>query len=474
MQLRPVKASGFTSVIPAEERTPLMKTGITPVNDIFWELWEACHRIWLLFGGRGGGKSEAVFDRQLKKALTDDYMQCYYGRKIYDTVHDSCFKTLVASIEKLGLENEFKYSTADSSTMVVKCRHNKNMFIPFGADKPDKMKSIKDPSCLIMEEFDQFSFLDLQSLFPSLRTIKAKCELFAMFNTKDVLPHHWLLQVFFPDQYVPDADNAIAIDPELLQDFDVKKIFANYYDNYFIDQKEYYSGLRFISAGNKTILDGIANGAWGVIDNNNPWLYAFDSDKHVRPTPWLPQLPVYLSFDINADPIACTAYQYSDTKGHSQSFIHVINEFGGHIKVDDICQRIKTTYPQTIFFVTGDRSGQNEDVGRNQTIYQMIQSLLNLSDKQMNLNTHNLEHPDSRTLCNTMFCHYPRLSIDPKCKTLIEDCQKAKPDPKCPRPSQLYKNRLDGYKMDYFDSMRYFFQTYFNDFAKKAYFGILK
>jgi len=474
MQLRPVKASGFIGVVPAEDRSLLMKAGMAPVNDIFWQLWHERHRIWLLFGGRGGGKSEAVFDRQLDKALRDDYMQCFYGRKVYDTLHDSCFKTLIASIDKLGLKNEFKYSTADNSTMVVKCKRNDNMFIPFGADKPDKMKSIKDPSCLILEEFDQYSFNDMVSLFPSLRTIKAHCELFAMFNTKDVLPNHWLLQMFFPERYVPDAESQILPNTELLDDFDLVKIFANYTDNYFIDQEEYRKGLRFISAGNNNIFEGLANGAWGIIENNNPWLYAFNQDRHIRPMSWLPQLPVYLSFDINADPITCTAYQFSSTLGHSEAFIHVINEFGGHIKVDDICQRIKTTYPQTIFFVTGDRSGQNEDVGRNQTVYQMIQSLLGLSDRQLNLNTHNLEHPDSRILCNSMFYHYPRLFIDPKCKNLIEDCQKAKPDPKSPRPSQLYKNRQDGYKMDYFDSMRYFFQTYFNAFAKKAYFGILK
>ena len=470
MQLRPVKASGFTKVIPAQYRTTLMQTGITPVNDIFWELWERRSKLWLLFGGRGGGKSESVFDRLLHTSLTSDYFKCIYGRKVLDTVRGSCFATIVASIEKLGLQDQFTYSTADNSTMVVRCRRNGNVFTPFGADKADKLKSIKDPTHFVCEEFDQFTLADFQVIYPTLRTLRAQCEFFGMFNTKDVFPDHWLTQVFFPDRYA--GDEKLSFDP--LAGVEVAKIFANYTDNHFMDHASYEQQLRLAAAGNNHIFEALANGAWGIIDNANPWLYAFDLDKHVRPTPWLPQLPVYLSFDINADPIACTAYQYSDFLGHSQSFIHVINEFGGHIKVDDICQRIKTAYPQTIFFVTGDRSGQNEDVGRNQTIYQMIQALLNLGDKQMNLNTHNLEHPDSRTLCNTMFCHYPRLSIDPKCKSLIEDCQKAKPDPKCPRPSQLYKNRLDGYKMDYFDSMRYFFQTYFNEFAKKAYFGILK
>lgn len=470
MQLRPVKASGWFAAIQPEDRDGLMQTGIVPVNDVFYELWQKISNIWLLYGGRGGGKSESVFDRLINNCLHDKYFKCLYGRKVFDTVRGSCFATLVASMRKMNVAHLFSFSDADTSTMIVRCKKNGNIFIPFGADKAEKLKSFKDPTHLLLEEFDQFTLPDFQDLYPMLRTIKANCEFLGMFNTKDVFPDHWIMQIFFPELYA--GENKLNYNP--IAGANVTKIFANYYDNHFINQEAYYNQLRLAAAGNNRILEALANGAWGVIENENPWLYNFDYDKHVKAAPWLPQMPVYLSFDINADPIACTAYQFSSFLGHSQAFIHVINEFGGHMKVEDICQRIKTTYPQTIFFVTGDRSGQNEDVGRNQTVYQMIQSFLGLSDRQMNLNTHNLEHPDSRVLCNCMFYHYPRLVIDPKCKTLIDDCQKAKSDIKCPRPSQLYKNRQDGYKMDYFDSMRYFFQTYFNDFAKKAYFGILK
>lgn len=212
-------------------------------------------------------------------------------------------------------------------------------------------------------------------------------------------------------------------------------------------------------------------GNWDINLNEHPWLYALNEDIHVVPVDFLPQHPIYVTFDINADPLSCTVWQISPNKGTPGCFLHCINEFGGHIKVDDICSQIKTTYPNSIIYVTGDRSGQNQDVGRNQTVYQIIQSLLKLSDKQMNLNTHNLEHADSRLLCNTIFQHYP-IRIHPRCVNLITDCRKAAVDMDSSRPSVLKKDR-GAFKMDYFDGMRYLFQTYFNDYIRSTYLNVI-
>jgi len=217
-------------------------------------------------------------------------------------------------------------------------------------------------------------------------------------------------------------------------------------------------------------------GNWDINLNEYPWLYAFrdeyDKRSHIRKLPFLQSEPVYLTFDINADPLSCTAWQMSRQRGGGGNFLHAIREFGGHIKVDDICNHILTAFPNSILYVTGDRSGQNQDVGRNQTIYQMIQALLGLSDRQMNLNTANLEHADSRLLCNAVFEHYP-VYVDPCCVTLIADMRKATVDQKSVKGSQLLKDR-DNYKMDYFDGMRYLLQTYFLQYIRDTYLKLLK
>lgn len=211
-------------------------------------------------------------------------------------------------------------------------------------------------------------------------------------------------------------------------------------------------------------------GNWDVNMNEHPWIYAFDEDKHVKPVEVIESYPIYLTFDFNANPMSCTVWQRSPQVANA-GWCRCVDEFGGNVKIDELCAQIKTAYPNHIFYVTGDRSGSNEDVGRNQTAYEMIQSLLHLSDAQMNINSHNLEHFDSRMLCNVMFTKYDIL-IDPCCKNLINDIRKAKVDINHKLGSQLLKDRGEN-KMDYFDGMRYFFQTYYNEHIKKTYLSTL-
>lgn len=99
----------------------------------------------------------------------------------------------------------------------------------------------------------------------------------------------------------------------------------------------------------------------------------------------------------------------------------------------------------------------------------MIAGLLGVNDKLLNLNNSNLEHADSYALMNAMFHNYPNIAIDPQCSLLIADCHKAQSDPKSSKPLSLNKRREDGFEMDLFDAMRYFFQTYFHVWAKDNY-----
>jgi hypothetical protein len=66
-----------------------------------------------------------------------------------------------------------------------------------------------------------------------------------------------------------------------------------------------------------------------------------------------------------------------------------------------------------------------------------------------------------------MFGKYD-ITIDPCCKNLIADIRKAKVDINHKLGSQLLKDRGEN-KMDYFDSMRYFFQTYYNEHVRSTY-----
>ena len=94
----------------------------------------------------------------------------------------------------------------------------------------------------------------------------------------------------------------------------------------------------------------------------------------------------------------------SPSKGMQDSFCHTFEEFVGDIQLEELCGRIKARFPTSILFVTGDASGNQGDVAfakRNSTYYTMVQSYLKLSDRQMQINSKNLEFNDSHNLCNT-------------------------------------------------------------------------
>lgn len=467
MQLYPVLASEWVT-FPQNNQEILKSIGAVPVNDVFWSLWNSYTKVKLLRGGRGGGKSEIIADIFVNRCLTESYFKGYYGKKVFETLRDTCFATLVSSIEKNGLQKYFRYSTSPNGHMVIDCV-NGNRLVPFGSDKADKLKSIKDPTHIWCEEFDQFDEDDFKELYPTLRTTRGSNEFWASFNSYAVYESHWILKYFYPKLYTGDDKP----DMDIVEDAGVLDVFANYTDNYFIDQDDYTQKLKLASGGNSTIFEGLANGAWGVTENKNPWLYAFDRARHVRPAAFRPTYPVYIFMDINNDPLECTIWQMSPNKGESDSFLHCIKEYSGKFKLEELALRIRTDFPISILFLGGDRSGQNEDVGRNQTVYQIMGSCLNLSERQLLLNTTNLEHADSRILCNALIQNYPNFAIDPSCVNLINQCEIATINDKSAKPHQLLKDRK-RFKLDAFDSLRYCFQTLFHKWVKDTYLKVIK
>jgi phage terminase large subunit len=81
----PVKASGwFNTNLSPEEKTALLHSGILPVNDVYLPLFESEASIDIVYGGRGGGKSESIADKLIDDSRTEDYFKCYFGRKVFE------------------------------------------------------------------------------------------------------------------------------------------------------------------------------------------------------------------------------------------------------------------------------------------------------------------------------------------------------------------------------------------------------
>lgn len=439
-----------------------MANVIIPRDKVSRRYYEYFSRFWryeVIFGGRGSGKTKTVITKLLARAAVDEYFQCIYCRKEQVNIKHSQFDEFKKVAKMLGWFDEFKFNETDYT---ITCKRNGNKFIAKGLDKADKIKSTAEPTHVWVEEADQISWDDFDTLNKGLRSPLTQNSFILTFNTF-VPESHWIRQQLFDKERIY----------ELSDEYAPKAYYARttFRDNDFLPD-DYEETLTKGGFGNRYKIESDLNGTWGAEPNDNPWLYAFDVDKHVKEVPFYPSFPVWIFIDVNNDPFECTLWQMSPNKGAAGSFLHCIDEFSGKFKVEEMCHRINAKYPASIFYLGGDRSGQNEDVGRNQTIYQIMASILRLSPRQLVLNTHNLEHADSRLLCNAMFNQYPSVIIGKHCKNLIHQCEIARVDVKSATPFKLLKDR-DQFKLDAFDSMRYMFQTCFNEFAKEVYFKAL-
>ena len=192
---------------------------------------------------------------------------------------------------------------------------------------------------------------------------------------------------------------------------------------------------------------------------NNPFAYAFDTDKHVKPVEFNQLHPLLLSFDFNVDPITCIAVQHYD------GTIKVIREF--YLRNSDIyelCDQIAAAFPKAVFTVTGDATGANRSAltQGNYGYYDVVQRKLNLGRAQMRQPAVNPSIRDTRVLVNSLLQNY-KVEIDSSCEWLIKDLQYVEVDGE----GDILKDRsTDLRKADLLDCWRYYCNSFHRDWVR--------
>lgn len=414
---------------------------------VFHRLWNCDKRFLINYGGTGSSKSFSAAQKEVLKSCEIHNRTFLVLRKTASTLRDSVIPSFRRRISELKLTQFFTYNKSDRE-LTNNVTGTKIVFR--GLDDPEKMKSFEGLQRIMMEEASEFEHEDMFEINRRARGVP-DIQITICFNP--IHENHWLKKHYF--------------DEPLLN---AEIIHSTYRDNPFLTEED-RAEIEWMKKFNYNQYRIYALGEWGITENNTPWLFAFDRNKHVKDVPFLSSFPVYLSFDFNREPVTCLAVQMSPLKGAKESFVHFIKEFVINEPLKELCNRVKATFPYSLLHVTGDASGNAGNVGfekKNDTHYRMIASYLGIHEKMMNLNTRNMEHNDSRLLCNTMLSEYPNIYINPECKTLVNDCIIATVDEDKLKAGMLKKDR-DIYKMDSFDAFRYFFQTYFKEHAAKMF-----
>jgi phage terminase large subunit len=434
--MQPVKASGWVnSNLSDEDKQILIKSGVTPVNDVFYHLWGNKFPIVLLFGGYGSGKSVFAETDLIEKSMQPGYFKCYFGRKILEDVRGSVHSKFVSIIKDNHLQDEFIYSEDPKGSMIIRHRATGNLFVPFGGSKPESLKSIDDPTHFFLEEMDQFTQKDFGVILSRLRTEKGNLQLYGAFNTATVFPDHWIRKVLFPEfGKVTEENKEIA---KIVEEIGVTKLFCNYTDNYFINHKDYYNKLKLTAAGDTEYLEAIAEGKWGVAKTGREYFPPFKQSLHVRKVKFKDNLSTHLTYDFNVLPYMTQLGVQIETVDNIIE-VRVFKEYclePPRNTSKSVCQAYIDDYGKfrnAIFFY-GDASGKNRIPGKgNDYAFKDVEDTLRplLNNNSDRVLRRNMSVFKRRDFINEVLCgqHKIRLIIDESCTNLINDFEKLQTD----------------------------------------------
>lgn len=146
------------------------------------------------YGGASSGKSHGVIQKVVLKACRDwkHPRKILFLRKVGSTVYDSIFEDVKQCLDYFHILDMCKVNNSAYRIELP----NGAQFIFKGLDNPEKIKSIKGISDIVMEEASEFTLDDYTQLTLRLRDRKHKLkQIYLMFNP--VSKVNWVFNAFF-------------------------------------------------------------------------------------------------------------------------------------------------------------------------------------------------------------------------------------------------------------------------------------
>jgi len=417
---------------------------------------ERPYQIW--YGSRGAAKSWTKAFFFLLDLRSKPYCRIIFARDTNRNVRKSQFQLFKDIAKRTGLIGEYDWNNTE-----LKITHKKsgNFAIGGSFEKPDSIRSQPDPTDFWAEEpitrdfaIDREDFLDIVG---SLRNPNGVPPRFH-FTFNPIGKNNFIYEDFFdPEKSVYDEK-------------DVNIVRSTYLDNAFCPKEtiDFLEGLRRTQPARYEV-DGLGN--WGVAENKSPWFYAYDDAKHTSKTPlgWTSQLPVYLAFDFNINPMTCVVAQLVPGQ-----FIRVIKAYKLHdCTIKELCRRIKSDFMGAVFRFTADPAGGARSAGYDSvdtTMHSIIRRELGVGLNQMDKPLLNFSKKDAytelRVFCNAILQNHPNLIIcGINAKDFINDVKLAQTDKDT---DKLFKTSGNSeYGMHLTDCGIYLFTTYLNSYAKR-------
>ncbi len=429
-------------------------------NDAYRDLLFNKDRYLLLYGGRGSGKSVFAAQKLILRCISEKFFRYILVRKTYESIKDSQYQVIKDLVYEYGIQNLFTFKVSPYSIECI----NGNKFICKGLDKPEKTKSVSEPTGTWYEEANELTEEEFLTSTTSIRTLKADyLQEIITFNPESPLPDYhdfWIYRRWFKDK--PLSFSA-EVDIELPNKDIITTRYTALHTTYEANRSnlsdEFVAELESYRDFNYYYYLVFTKGEWGNEEVVSPFCFAFDKDKHVGKTQWRPDLETLLSFDFNREPLTCLVAQ----KPKFGQLRCIENIFVDELDIDELCDRISTKYPNALFIITGDQTGESATALKvGLTYYNKIQESLKLTDAQIQLPGKNPLHKISRMEVNTLL-HKSDIVLDKDgCKETITDCKVVEYD--TVKKKIIKDNRgIEAQKADFLDCFRYLCHTFMRD-----------
>jgi len=395
-----------------------------------------------LWGGRDSGKSTFIAQILLLECLRSRYFRCILVKKTFESIKDAQWQTLKDIAEEWGISHLFRFT---QSPLEITCIPNGNKFIARGCDKPEKLKSIKDPTVAWYEEGNQLSEDDFITVSTTLRSNKQKVKQYFSFNpeVKGDYRKHWMWQ-YFKDHtpkgintfehsmemkvpiYQEDEETGIRTPTgeEHTVSIDYTSTHTTYIDNPFVSS-ERVALLESLRITSPYYYKTFTQGKWGNREVNSRFAFAFSRDKHLGTPELNPMEIVWLSFDFNVNPISCSVHQHYDGKARTLEMIKLANS-----DIYQLCKVIRMKYGECTLKITGDATGKARSAisKGNAHYYQVIQEELGLGDFQIEVPAVNPPLEKSGLLVNMFLSKYPYECHEDAASELVYDFENVQQD----------------------------------------------
>lgn len=164
--------------------------------------YDYSHRYEVYYGGAGSGKSIFVFQKIVIKALREK-RKVLVIRKVARTNLNSTFQTTIDTLSKMKI---LQYCKVNYSTQKITL-YNGSVFLFYGMDDPEKIKSISGITDIVCEECTELTVDDVDQLDLRLRAKVNYLQMFFMFNP--VSKVNWVYKKWFADGAIVDDDTFI-------------------------------------------------------------------------------------------------------------------------------------------------------------------------------------------------------------------------------------------------------------------------